>query len=128
MEKVLNKIETELLTYLEKNSGKTTEELSKHMGIHPSRIGYTIRMLRKKHEDEYDIPYVYTSPDGYTLEEKVSNMAYETKRRLNMGTSIIMNGAYVYKKLKQKSLKGFQQIFVEYRPKMLQLQQTIKGG
>ena len=127
MEKVLNKIETELLTLLEKGRALTVGDLKKRMGIKPTRIMYTVRMLRKKFLDDYDVPYVFTSPDGYTLDDKISNLAYETKFRFNMGTAIILNGAYVYKRLKQKSLKNFQEVFVEYKPKMLEMK-TVMGG
>ena len=120
--------EEEVLGVLNQRELVTAEELEQSTSIPRVAIAYTIRKIRKKFLEGYEVPYIFTAKGGYTLRETASTLAHETRTRLKMGTSIILNGSYVYEKFKKKALRGFQEVFMEYKPKLLDMSNMTGGG
>lgn len=121
----MNEKEEELLALLNRHDFVSKDQIVSTLRISKTRASYMIRKIRKKFIDQWDVPYIFSSSEGYTVKEKVSAMAWEMRFRLNMGMGMILNGAYVYKKLKQKSLKGFKEVAVEYKPRMLEIKSIM---
>lgn len=126
MQGKLTEMEEELLSLLKRHDFVPKSQICTTLNISKTRASYMIRKIRKKFLDDYEgVPYIFISPQGYTVQERVDAMAYETKFRFNMGMGMILNGAYVYKRFKKKSLKGFREIAIEYKPRMLEMKNMM---
>ena len=85
-----------------------------------------ISQIRKRfRQGDYQVKYVYTTTDGYTVHETTDNVIDETKMRLRLSTSILKNGTFVFKRCKRISLENYNTLTIAFKPKLLEIEQLL---
>ena len=107
----------------------SSRQLEKSTGYGNSQVRRIIRTLRIKFmdNDEKVRKYIYLTANGYSIEEKAEYMLYETNFRLRLGYGVLYNGRHVLTKCKRLTSKGFNNLMIEYKPKVALLAKLTKG-
>lgn len=117
----------ELVSVLAKGGVWTSEELAKELDITKVKVSRVVRNVRKKFlEGKTDASYIYTTGQGYSVDEKPEYTAFESKMRLQQGYGILVNGIWVFKRCKLLAPKMFAQLSISYKPKMLTVDKLIR--
>ena len=81
-------------------------------------VSRLVAKIRKKFNNgNENASYIYTTKNGYTLQETPDNLYYEGMMRLRRGTSMILNGKHVYNRCRAISLPNFEKLKIEFHPK-----------
>ncbi len=103
----------------------TTKEISKRARISEDLVRRTICSLRKAYRNGVKMPYIYTTGQGYSTDERPAHALYEGNMRIRMGVGILTNGMPVFKKCKQLASVQFAKMNIELKPKMIQLNKLL---
>lgn len=119
--RALSKEEIALQEILHRGGVWTVSELADEVGVTKSKLRRIVKGLRRKFYDNHTevALYIFTTKGGYTIDDKAENVMYEARMRLAMGTGVLLNGVYVFKRGKTIAARNFSNLKVEYRPKML---------
>ena len=119
MNKLSHKQE-ELIMVLERGDAFTTSEISDELGVPKQAVRQLVSSIRKRFLDgQEDVTYIYTTPRGYSLDEKPEDVAYESKLRMQIGFGVLINGSFVFKRCKKIACSQFNALRLEFKPKML---------
>ena len=106
-----------LIATIRENAPIKGRQLSELMLLPRKEVGRMISDMRKAYVNgRQNAVYIHLSKQGYTLEETPENLKYESMKRLKMGTSIIMNGKYVFSRYKSISLSDYHRLKIEFKP------------
>ena len=101
----------------ESNEPMHAAEIARRIGINAKEVTRIVAKLRKQFiNGKQNAVYIHLSKQGYTLTETPENLRYEGLRRLKMGTSVIMNGRYVFNRHKSISLNDYHRLQIEFQP------------
>lgn len=103
----------------------TTRELSKRVGVTEDLIRRLVCSLRKAHRHGAEVPYIYTTGQGYSTDVRAAHALYEGRMRIRMGVGILTNGMPVFKTCKKLAANQFSQMNMELKPKMIQLNKLL---
>lgn len=116
----LTNYERQAISLLTSHGQLKGPQLASLMNVEHKEVSRVIGGLRKKFiSGNQNAVYVHLSKQGYTLEETPENLMYEGRRRLKMGTSIILNGKHVFIRYKAISLNDYHQLKIAFQPKSL---------
>ncbi len=118
-----------LLVVLEQGGIWTVDNLARELLIDRKKLRLLVASLRRKFMAGHDVPYIFTTGTGYTIEEKPEHIAFESRMRLRQGYGILLNGIYVFKRYKQLSPKAWDNLYVSFKPRVLPINKLlIKWG
>jgi hypothetical protein len=124
---VMSQKAQELVKTLEQGGVWTSDDLAKELNVQKVKVSRIVRNVRKKFlESKTDAPYIFTTGQGYSIEEKPEYVAFESKMRLQQGYGVLINGVYVFKRCKFLAPKMFTQLSIAYKPKMLTVDKLIR--
>lgn len=116
----LTMFERQAISLLTESGTMKGPDLAVRMGVQHKDVSRIVSSLRKKFVNgNQNAVYVHLSKSGYTLEETPENLKYEGRRRLKMGTSIILNGKHIFMRYKAISLNDYHQLKIAFQPKAL---------
>jgi len=116
-----------MLDYLSDNDYHTLQELSEYLNRNKNYIAGLVHTARNKYLNGTLDEYIHSTAKGYTLNPKPEDLTVEARRRWKAGTSTIINGAPIYKQLKQLSFKRFETLSIEYKPQFIKMNNLLKG-
>jgi len=116
----------ELQKILDRGGVWSAKDLSDELNREVLVIRRLIRRLRKAFLSGKNDRWVFTTKGGYTMDEKPEHVAYESRLRFAMGTGMLLNGVYVFKRCRQIGIREFKGLMVEYKPKMFTINKVLK--
>ena len=122
--RALSSSEAEVQDILHRGGTWTTSELSEEVGVRDDKVRMLVKKLRKKYLENHPevARYVFTTKGGYTIDEKPEHVMYEARMRMAMGTGVLFNGVYVFKRGRKIALQNYKKLRIEYKPKLLQIE------
>jgi hypothetical protein len=126
MRKLLGK-ENSIVTLLAQGGKMKGPELARRIGVDAKEVSRTICQMRRQFSrGNQNAVYVILTKDGYCLEEKPEHLHYEGARRMKCGTSLILNGAYIYKRYKAIALNDFDNLRITFVPAAIKTMEVMK--
>ena len=112
---------------LERGGVWGSREIADELNIVANEVRKSVKMLRQMfHNNDTEINrYIFTTKGGYTIDNKPEHAMYEARLRMSMGTGVLINGIYVFKTSKKIGMKHFNQLKVEYKPKLLAIDKLL---
>ena len=103
-----------------------SSEIARQLNLDLKIVTETIRLLRRKFRAGTIDFYIYTSPDGYTLDETKRTVVYETTLRLKQIFGLVHNSAFIRNRCKVIAIRDFKKINYVYKPKLLEFESELK--
>ena len=101
-------------------------EIARKLDIDLKYVTNVIRSLRNKFRSGKIDSYVYTTPEGYSLDESKRAVVYETNMRLSQMFGMAVNSHFIRHRCKLIALKDFKRLSICYKPKLIELQNELK--
>ena len=86
-----NEIEENVLKLITNHAPVRSTEIARKLNIDLKYVTNVIRNLRKKFRSCKIDSYIYTTPDGYSLDESKRAVVYETNMRLSQMFGMAVN-------------------------------------
>lgn len=116
----MNKVE-ECLEILRRGGVHTSKEMGEELGIEPIEVGRLVRKIRKVCLNSSKAPYVFTTPNGYTLEPKPSDVIFESNMRLKFSVGVIVGGMPCFNKAKKIASSQLATLKAQYKPELIRI-------
>jgi len=121
-----NENEENVLKLITNHAPIRSTEIARKLNIDLKYVTNTIRSLRNKFRSGKIDSYIYTTPDGYSLDETKRAVVYETNMRLSQMFGMAVNSHFIRNRCKVIALRDFKRLSVVYKPKLLELQNELK--
>lgn len=121
-----NENEENVLKLITNHAPIRSTEIARKLNIDLKYITNIIRNLRKKFRSGKIDQYIYTTPDGYSLDESKRAVVYETNMRLSQMFGMAVNSHFIRNRCKIIALRDFKKLSICYKPKLLQLEKELK--
>ena len=118
--------ERNVLQMIEKEGPIRSTQLAEKLNIDLKHITCIIKDLRRKFRSGKIDQYIYTTPEGYSLEESKRAVVYETNMRLSQMFGMAVNSHFIRTRCKRIALRDFKKLSVVYQPKLLELKNELK--
>jgi len=116
----------ELREVLERGGVHKTSELANELDVSNLKVNALVHDYRAKFLNGENLPYIYSAMGGgYTMDDSGEHVAWESKKRISMGYSVIANGVFVFKRCRKIAAKEFAALNIAYRPQMLTVKQLL---
>jgi predicted small secreted protein len=117
---------TELLDILKVGGVYTTKELAKELDISQQEVRMLVKQARKQVLGGKDVPWIYTTGEGYSTDDEKEYAVFESGMRMKIGFGVLVNGIPVFQKCRQIAGKELNQLCIEFRPKLLTIDGILK--
>lgn len=121
-----NENEKNVLQLITNHAPIRSTEIARKLDIDLKYITNIIRSLRNKFRKGTIDFYVYTTPDGYSLDESKRAVVYETNMRLSQMFGMAVNSHFIRHRCKVIALRDFKKLSLVYKPKLLELKNELK--
>lgn len=118
--------EKNVMKMIEKEGPIRSTQLAVKLNIDLKYVTNLIRNLRKKFRSGKIDQYIYTTPDGYSLDESKRAVVYETNMRLSQMFGMAVNSHFIRTRCKRIALRDFKKLSIVYQPKLLELKHELK--
>ena len=118
----------ELLDILKGGGVYSVNDLADEMNRTKERIRRIVSRVRRRFNDgdERFDSWIFSTANGYSIEEKAEHAAFETRLRMRMGMGVIMNGVHPMKTMKRMLPKQFEQLSLEFKPRLITMNKVVK--
>ena len=124
----LTRFERGVIEVLAQGQKMNGRQIANALEIDTKDVSRIVCNIRKKFAKGIEnAVYIFLTKDGYTLEETPDNLKYEGYQRLRRGTSLILNGAHVYRRYRAIALNDFNNLRLTYIPSGVKLMETIRS-
>lgn len=114
-----------VLDILNRGGIHSSKEIGEELDLKPLEISSTIRNIRKNSISKGKLPYVFTTPHGYTLDPKPSDVIYESNMRLKFSVGVIMGGIPCFNKAKKIASYQLTKLKATYKPSLIRIGNII---
>jgi len=121
-----NENEENVLKLIINHAPIRSTEIARKLNIDLHYVTEAIRTMRKKFRNGKINQYIYTTPDGYSLDESKRAVVYETNMRLSQMFGMAANSHFIRNRCKVIALRDFRKLSICYKPKLLELQNELK--
>lgn len=121
-----NENEESVLKLITNHAPIRSTEIAKKLNIDLKYVTNIIRSLRNKFRKGKIDQYVYTTPDGYSLDETKRAVVYETNMRLSQMFGMAVNSHFIRHRCKMIALRDFRKLSLIYKPKLIKLENELK--
>jgi hypothetical protein len=121
-----NELEENVLKLITNHAPIRSTEIAKKLNIDLKYVTNIIRSLRNKFRSGKIDSYIYTTADGYSLDESKRAVVYETNMRLSQMFGMAVNSHFIRHRCKVIALKDFKKLSICYKPKLLALEKELK--
>lgn len=123
----LTKIEGEILDILGDGEAYSAAVLAEKVGVPSATVRRVISGLRRKFNNAHNQvkEYVLLTKSGYSIKQSKENLMYEAGFRFRLGCGILYNGRWVFSRCKQLKGKDFNDLKLEFKPKVIEFNNVI---
>lgn len=121
-----NESEKRVLQLITEHGPIRSTAIAKRLDIDLKYVTNIIKNLRSRFRKGKFDNYVYTTPEGYSLDESKRAVVYETNMRLSQMFGMAVNSHFIRHRCKVIALRDFKRLSVVYKPKLLELQNELK--
>lgn len=118
--------EKNVMKMIEKEGPIRSTQLAMKLNINLKYVTNLVRNLRKKFRSGKLDQYIYTTPEGYSLDESKRAVVYETNMRLSQMFGMAVNSHFIRTRCKRIALRDFKKLSIVYQPKLLELKNELK--
>jgi hypothetical protein len=118
--------ERNVMQMIEKEGPIRSTKLAEKLNIDLKYVTNLVRNLRRKFNSGKIDSYIYTTPDGYSLDESKRAVIYETNMRLSQMFGMAVNSHFIRHRCKVIALKDFKKLSIVYKPRLLTLENELK--